>query len=1054
MSFGIQGRVALLVIAATVSAALIVAKVLNDRAIDVLREHETVDLGDEASLRAWTLIDKVGRLHDDLVSLAVSTEFQTAVHTQKTAAGLAPLAQSLSRQSWDQLLQIEILHLDAPDVAPLVIHQTATLANGERWFPSSEQVTRSRMHVSHIQRAHIRRTNNQGTVTDSWEPIIWAVARIDNPAEIGARSSMYIRLLMTLESTESTRHLFALFDPQGNQIVRVDERIELEKGNDPVFIALTESPELQEKLKKRNDASSNGMGDMAEPKVERLVRSDYVPLQVPYFFQEGLPSQALEEVFSGMDSDAATEFIQGLQDMIGPSARVGGILSGVREIRLLAHTRDDLNAARKKIIHSLASRDDLRGGKIRWRPLVKCDEIHSWVVRFIVGDRDHKSDYLLHYAVLDDELASSIQAEMTLVRNIALLVAAGFGLAGFLFAMHFIRPLKQMTRTAQRITDSPRESLVEEVTQLAQRLDLKRRDEIGDIARASKRLFEEIIAFQEGLEKRVAERTHELRRANIELESANDKLQTLSHEKDAFVAKVSHDLRQPLNAIFLQVEALKLSPLDDMQKKDVQRIRDHAARELTLVNDILEYQKIIMGAESLHKNTIEIAPLLDDLATTQRAFLADKSLELIELCPEEIGSFVADERRLRQILGNLLSNSAKFTKEGSITLAARPQKVKGVDWIEFTVTDTGRGMSPSEQEKVFTPFVSNKKDNAGGTGLGLSICRELTVQMGGRIGFVSELDKGTHFCLMLPRVPTSERYDSDKRDLGALSKGPASALPPALPQQSDAGDSVQKPGKEAWDKDSPKESSIQKGTILVIDDDENTRQLLHRLLESNGYGVILAEDGSIGLHMANLYRPDAITLDVVMPGGIDGWEVLRRLKEATVTQSIPVIMVSLMVEEDHAMALGVEDYLVKPIDVKRLSRAIARATHRAPQRNLLLVDDDVDALSTMARLLEADGWHTLSATNGALALTALTKTRPAAIILDLTMPEMDGFEFLQHLRSDPDLGAIPVIIMSAKDPTEAERHFLEKRVEVILQKGTHSYSDLLRTIDATLGNGG
>jgi signal transduction histidine kinase len=179
--------------------------------------------------------------------------------------------------------------------------------------------------------------------------------------------------------------------------------------------------------------------------------------------------------------------------------------------------------------------------------------------------------------------------------------------------MRFIRPLKEMTLTSQKITESPRASLLREVAGLAQRLDLRRRDEVGDIARASKRLFEELISFQEELEQRVSDRTRELRRTNIELEKANDKLKSLSHEKDAFVAKVSHDLRQPLNAIFLQVEALKLSKLDETQQKDVQRIRDHAARELNLVNDILEYQKIIMGAETLHRNTVEVAAILEEL---------------------------------------------------------------------------------------------------------------------------------------------------------------------------------------------------------------------------------------------------------------------------------------------------------------------------------------------------------------------------------------------------------------------------------------------------------
>ncbi|MEQ1842579.1 MAG: response regulator, partial [Verrucomicrobiales bacterium] len=239
-------------------------------------------------------------------------------------------------------------------------------------------------------------------------------------------------------------------------------------------------------------------------------------------------------------------------------------------------------------------------------------------------------------------------------------------------------------------------------------------------------------------------------------------------------------------------------------------------------------------------------------------------------------------------------------------------------------------------------------------------------------------------------------------------------------------------------------------TILVIDDDVKVRDLLTRILTNDGHKVITAEDGNSGLLMAETHRPDAITLDVVMPGGKDGWEVLQALKESPVTHGIPVIMVSVMAEQEHALALEVEDYLVKPIDVDRLSRTISRVTQQAPQRNLLLVDDDVDALDSMKRILEAAGWQTILAHNGIEALSILEKTRPAAIVLDLIMPEMDGFEFLQRLREDEHLKSIPVIVMSGKDPSEAEQSFLRDRVSAVIKKGSHSSSDLLASIKARI----
>jgi CheY-like chemotaxis protein len=239
-------------------------------------------------------------------------------------------------------------------------------------------------------------------------------------------------------------------------------------------------------------------------------------------------------------------------------------------------------------------------------------------------------------------------------------------------------------------------------------------------------------------------------------------------------------------------------------------------------------------------------------------------------------------------------------------------------------------------------------------------------------------------------------------------------------------------------------------TILVIDDDLKVRELLRRMLESEGYQVLVAEDGNEGLEMASQHLPDAITLDVVMPGGKDGWEVLRELKGSGRTQSIPVIMVSVMAEQEQGLALDVEDYLVKPIDVDRLSRVILRVTGQSPQRNLLLVDDDADSLKAMSRILEDAGWQAIIAHDGAEALEMLSKTRPAAIILDLLMPGMDGFEFLHHLEQDEQLKTIPVIVLSGKDPSESEQEYLHDRVMTVLKKGRHAASDLVSNINAKL----
>lgn len=1026
MSFGIQGKVALLVILATAASALLVAKVLTDRAADILREHELVDLGDEASLRGWTIIDQIDGLRDDLVNIAFNQDFRDSVTGGKTPDELKTLARTLCRRNWKNHLRIDIVTLNASELASKTIHTKTVVSEEDIWFPEPDAMAGARIHFSPIQRVLLKRNDLEGSgEVERWEPVIWALAPLDRN-DMATSETSYVRILMTLHSPASPRHLFSMVNIDGSPIVRHDEFESTEMGNDEIFRAMSNDPVLLAALEERRAPPEDPAEIETEVKVDRLIRSENVPLNTPYYFQEGTPGPAILHAFEFLTEKEFETFLETLQAEVGDLARVGGMQAGVREIRVLAHTSADIATARSIVESEIKAKIGAAYDGIDWRNLVECDEIHSWAVRLLIGDGESRSEYLIHYAVLDDELASSIEYEMLTVQYIALVVAGGFGIIGFFIAMRFIRPLKHMTRTAQKITESPRQELMHEVAGLAKQLDIKRRDEVGDIARASKRLFEELIGFQAELEQRVSDRTRELRRTNIELEKANEKLKSLSHEKDAFVAKVSHDLRQPLNAIFLQVEALKLSKLDPGQMKDVQRIRDHAARELNLVNDILEYQKIIMGAETLNKNTIDVAHLIEDVAATYGPAIKDRPVALSAHYPEGIGEVVADERRLRQILGNLVGNACKFTFEGSVEIAARPQEINGAAWVEFTVTDTGRGMSPGEQSKAFVPFVSNKKDNAGGSGLGLSICRELVAQMGGRIGFVSELGKGTHFSVFIPREPTSEYYDR--------------IAPAALSITSTRESSVELG-----------EASPPRGTtILVIDDDVKVRDLLTRILTNDGHKVITAEDGNSGLLMAETHRPDAITLDVVMPGGKDGWEVLQALKESPVTHGIPVIMVSVMAEQEHALALEVEDYLVKPIDVDRLSRTISRVTQQAPQRNLLLIDDDVDALDSMKRILEATGWKTILAHHGIEALSILEKTRPAAIVLDLIMPEMDGFEFLQRLREDEHLKSIPVIVMSGKDPSEAEQSFLRDRVSAVIKKGSHSSADLLASIKARI----
>ncbi|MEO0413785.1 MAG: response regulator [Verrucomicrobiota bacterium] len=1015
MSFGIRGKVALLVILATAISALLVSRGLSKRAQQVLREHELVDLGDEATLRGWWMIDRIDSLDEDLESMARDeAELQSSYLEGATGAELEAMAKSLCRREWDRYLYIDIVELDGRPMSKAVVQQSCDIDPESMWFPGVEAKASKGQHISTVQRLQVtRHASGDRLERTRWETVVWGVAPLNKvSAETGKPT--YLRVLNTIYSEASPRHFMVIEDDEGELLFRHEE-FELQgRNNSDVFLAFKEDPLVKAALERGLAAAEK----QDQAKVDRLVISENVKLNTPYNFIEGIPGP---DLVAAMDLDDVDDFEAFYDDFLynnEPIGRAGGLHSGVRELRLLAQTPERLQELKDNATQALKDRYGVEFDYLKWRTPVECDEIHAWAVQVLVGRGDDPQRYLLHYAAMDDEMASSINHEMASLRRFAVLIAAGAGIIAFLIVLLFVRPLKRMTATASRITDSNPEDLRSNLQELIDQLAIRRRDEVGEISRASKRLFEEVIQSQDSLEQRVEDRTRELRRTNFELEEANRQLKSLSHEKDAFVAKVSHDLRQPLNAIFLQVEALKLTELDDLQKQDVEKIHQHATRELNLVNDILEYQKIIMGAERLNRDEIDVGSLIEDLSQNHSRFAQDKGLEFTVSADSTSGVLHADDKRVRQILGNLVHNAIKFTKEGSVRVSATKRVVLEEDWIEFEVADTGRGMAPEEQAKAFVPFVSNKKDNAAGTGLGLSICKELTERMGGRVGFVSELGKGTTFHLLIPREAKSKHYDEveDSSLVAAVSGEVSSEL--------------------------PSEGS----TVLVIDDDASVRELLTNLLQGEGYEVLTASSGEAGLQVAREKSPHAITLDVVMPGGIDGWEVLRQLKEDAATENIPVVMVSVMAAEAEGIAFDVEDYLVKPINLERLSRVVSRITQHSPQQNFLLVDDDHDAREALGRLIEDRGWKVSHASNGKEALAVLTKTRPAAIVLDLMMPEMDGFEFLRQLQREENLASIPVIVVSGKEPTEEERAFLRERVTTVLSKEPDAEKALLSAL--------
>jgi CheY-like chemotaxis protein len=336
------------------------------------------------------------------------------------------------------------------------------------------------------------------------------------------------------------------------------------------------------------------------------------------------------------------------------------------------------------------------------------------------------------------------------------------------------------------------------------------------------------------------------------------------------------------------------------------------------------------------------------------------------------------------------------------------------------VSDTGIGMSPEQIGKLFQSFAQADASTTrkyGGTGLGLAITRRFCQMMGGDVGVESEPGKGSRFSIRLPAAGADPRMPKPATD----ATGVAGAA---------RGDGAVDPGAP---------------TVLVIDDDTTARDLMATFLRREGYRMASAASGDEGVRLARTLRPDAITLDVIMPG-MDGWAVLEALKADPDLADIPVAMVTIVEERKTGYALGATDYLTKPVDWARLSAVLRRhGRERAPDR-ILLVEDDAPTRAVVRRMLERAGWTVDEAENGRVALEGLAAATPSLILLDLMMPEMDGFEFLQVARQRDEWRAIPVVVLTAKDLSAEDRRRLNGSVAQIVQKGASSRDDLLREV--------
>ena len=490
---------------------------------------------------------------------------------------------------------------------------------------------------------------------------------------------------------------------------------------------------------------------------------------------------------------------------------------------------------------------------------------------------------------------------------------------------------------------------------------------------------------------------------NQELGLRNREVERATKLKSKFLASMSHELRTPLNAIVgfsdLLADGIP-GELNGKQKRFVNHIKQGSAHLLQLINDILDLSKIEAGQLELRCEQFLVKEALPEVLSTIRPLAMAKNIQV----QQKLGTdrpVYADRVRFKQILYNLLSNAVKFTpKGGRIEIDC----FESVNQVCLSVTDTGIGIRPEDQQIVFEEFrqVEGSPDAVNeGTGLGLAITKRLVEQQGGKISLSSEPGKGSRFTFTLPAGSNTFR--------------PEPTNPPnSLPATTSGGSG--------------------KPLVLVVDDEASARELLASYLNPE-YRIAIAESGAEAVNKAHQLRPDAITLDLSMPGG-SGFEALVTLKKNPKTANIPIIIVSMVDQEKVGFALGAADYLIKPIRKPVLLEAIRK--HVPPQGNddseILLVDDDPRTLEMLEESLRSAGYETQSVQSGARALEVLSSKLVSAVLLDLLMPGMDGFEVIRHVRQEATLKELPIFVMTGKSLTPEESALLARDTQALLQK--------------------